>query len=173
MRLRRDSQGNYTYQYVADEEKLGELQAALADAQANLYETDKDHYKQNLNNLYDTYKEYIEKMRDLTEEYNNTQDEEERNRISFMGEQYRNSLMLEKIQEKYSNSNYYGAQLIYNAFFLCPLRKEEDIMNPLLFLEKGDYQVLYKLHQKIINVFPNKEEIEHQLKELRKYQGQD
>lgn len=98
---------------------------------------------------------------------------EERNRISFMGEQYRNSLMLEKIQEKYSNSNYYGAQLIYNAFFLCPLRKEEDIMNPLLFLEKGDYQVLYKLHQKIINVFPNKEEIEHQLKELRKYQGQD
>jgi len=81
MRLRRDSQGNYTYQYVADEEKLGELQAALVDAQANLYETDKDHYKQNLNNLYDTYKEYIEKMRDLTEEYNNTQDAEERKRI--------------------------------------------------------------------------------------------
>ena len=81
MRLRRDSQGNYTYQYVADEEKLGDLQAALADAQANLYNTDKQHYKQNLNTLYDTYKEYIEKMRDLTAEYNATQDEEERKRI--------------------------------------------------------------------------------------------
>jgi len=44
MRLRRDSQGNYTYQYVADEEKLGDLQAALADAQANLYNMDKEHY---------------------------------------------------------------------------------------------------------------------------------
>ena len=41
MRLRRDSQGNYTYQYVADEEKLGELQKALADAQNNLYNQDK------------------------------------------------------------------------------------------------------------------------------------
>ena len=99
--------------------------------------------------------------------------EKERNRESFMGEWYRNGLLQDKIQEKYSNSNYYGAQLIYNAFFLCPLRKEEDIMNPLLFLEKGDDQVLYKLHQEIIDVFPNKEGIEHQHKELIKYKGQD
>jgi len=81
MRLRRDSQGNYTYQYVADEEKLGELQQALADAQNDLYNQDKEHYKENLNTLYDTYKEYIEKMKDLTTEYNATQDEEERKRI--------------------------------------------------------------------------------------------
>jgi hypothetical protein len=58
MRLRRDSQGNYTYQYVADEEKLSDLQSALADAQANLYNMDKEHYQQNLNDIYDTYKDY-------------------------------------------------------------------------------------------------------------------
>lgn len=69
MRLRRDSQGNYTYQYVADEEKLDELEAALEDAQNNLYNQDKEHYKQNLNALYETYKEYLEKRKALEEEY--------------------------------------------------------------------------------------------------------
>jgi len=49
MRLRRDSQGNYTYQYVADEEKLTDLQDALAEAQNNLYNMDKEHYKETLN----------------------------------------------------------------------------------------------------------------------------
>jgi len=41
MRLRRDSQGNYTYQYVADENNINNLQQQLADAQANLYNMDK------------------------------------------------------------------------------------------------------------------------------------
>ena len=77
MRLRRDSQGNYTYQYVADEEKLGDLQQALADAQNDLYNQDKEHYKENLNTLYDTYKEYLEKMQELTEEYRQAQAEAE------------------------------------------------------------------------------------------------
>ena len=77
MRLRRDSQGNYTYQYVADEEKLGDLQQALADAQNDLYNQDKEHYKENLNTLYDTYKEYLEKMQQLTEEYRQAQAEAE------------------------------------------------------------------------------------------------
>lgn len=70
MRLRRDSQGNYTYQYVADEEKLSDLQDALAKAQNDLYNTDKEHYKENLNQIYDTYKEFLERMQDLTLEYN-------------------------------------------------------------------------------------------------------
>ena len=75
MRLRRDSQGNYTYQYVADEEKLGDLQQALADAQNDLYNQDKEHYKENLNALCDTYKEFLEKMQELTEEYHQAQAE--------------------------------------------------------------------------------------------------
>ena len=86
MRLRRDSQGNYTYQYVADQEKLSDLQSALADAQSNLYNMDKEHYKENLNALYDTYKNHLEKMSDLAKEYQTTQDEEERARIKARAE---------------------------------------------------------------------------------------
>ena len=109
MRLRRDSQGNYTYQYVADEEKLGELQQALADAQNDLYNQDKEHYKENLNTLYDTYKEYIEKMKDLTTEYNTTQDEEERKRIQEridLAKQYYSNMMTGLLEDNEYNQTY-------------------------------------------------------------------
>ena len=105
MRLRRDSQGNYTYQYVADEEKLNDLQSALADAQANLYNTDKQHYKQNLNNLYDAYKDYIKKMRQLTAAYNATQDEEERARIQARIDLLKDSTA--KLMQGFTEDNQY------------------------------------------------------------------
>ena len=115
MRLRRDSQGNYTYQYVADEQKLGELQSALADAQANLYNTDKQHYKQNLNNLYDAYKDYIEKMKDLTEEYNKTQDEEERKRIQNRIDLLKDSTA--KLMSGLTEDNEYLLNYLNSSFF--------------------------------------------------------
>ena len=114
MRLRRDSQGNYTYQYVADEEKLSDLQQALADAQNDLYNTDKQHYKENLNQLYDTYKEYMEKMKDLTAEYNATQDEEERARI-----QKRIDLLNASYEQMYAGlteDNKYNIQYLTQSF---------------------------------------------------------
>ena len=116
MRLRRDSQGNYTYQYVADEQKLGDLQSALADAQANLYNMDKEHYTQNLNNLYDAYRDYLDKMRDLTEEYNKTQDAAERariqNRIDLLRQsssQLMDGLLEDNdFAQKYLNQSWFG-----------------------------------------------------------------
>ena len=84
MRLRRDSQGNYTYQYVADEEKLSDLEESLANAQQNLYNLDKEHYKQNLNTITDTWKEFLQKNNALAEEYAKAYaagDEEEMQRI--------------------------------------------------------------------------------------------
>ena len=115
MRLRRDSQGNYTYQYVADEEKLGDLQAALADAQANLYNMDKEHYTQNLNTLYDAYKDYIDKMRELTEEYNSTQDKEQRARIQGRIDLLREST--NKLMQGLTEDNRYALQYLNESFF--------------------------------------------------------
>jgi len=37
LRLRRDSQGNYTYQYTADEDATRQAQQELADAENSLY----------------------------------------------------------------------------------------------------------------------------------------
>lgn len=115
MRLRRDSQGNYTYQYVADEQKLSELQAALDDAQTNLYNQDKEHYKQNLNELYDTYKDYIDKMRQLTQEYNQTQDEEERARIQARMDLLKQST--NQLMQGLTQDNEYALRYLNQSFF--------------------------------------------------------
>ena len=69
MRLRRDSQGNYTYQYVADEEKLDDLQQKLADAQLNLYQSDKQHYIKNLNEIQQATEDYAQRRKQLEMEY--------------------------------------------------------------------------------------------------------
>jgi ribosomal protein S13 len=52
LRLRRDSQGNYRYQYVADEEEVQKAQENLANAYNELYNFDKERYKNNLNDAY-------------------------------------------------------------------------------------------------------------------------
>jgi len=44
MRLRRDSQGNYRYEYVADTEDIADKQQDLLDAQNDLYNFDKERY---------------------------------------------------------------------------------------------------------------------------------
>ena len=48
MRLRRDSSGNYSYQFVADDESVSKAQQELDQAQNELYNMDKDEYRNRL-----------------------------------------------------------------------------------------------------------------------------
>lgn len=65
MRLSRDSQGNWSYNYVADEESVASKQQELLDAQNSLYELDKNKYQENLNEIYTMYNEWQQKIIDL------------------------------------------------------------------------------------------------------------
>lgn len=67
LRLRRDSQGNYTYQYVADEDEIGKLEEELAAAQNELYNFDLEQYKDKLGQLYDVYEEFQDKMKEAAQ----------------------------------------------------------------------------------------------------------
>ena len=67
MRLRRDTQGNYTYQFVADDEQVSQLQDELGDLYNSLYNLDVDQYKENLNQLQDIYVEFQEKMKEAAQ----------------------------------------------------------------------------------------------------------
>lgn len=58
MRLKRDSQGNYSYEYVADDNDIAEAQDALNSAMNDLYNFDKAAYKANLNELLGAWKEF-------------------------------------------------------------------------------------------------------------------
>jgi hypothetical protein len=62
LRLRRDTQGNYRYQYVADDEAVNEAENKLKEAYNSLYNFDKERYLDNLNEALDVWNEYQEKM---------------------------------------------------------------------------------------------------------------
>ena len=62
MRLRRDAQGNYSYQFVSDEESISQAQKDLAEAQNELYNLDVNQYKQNQDDIYSATQEFLQKM---------------------------------------------------------------------------------------------------------------
>ena len=62
MRLRRDSQGNYRYEYTTDGDQVGQLQSELNDMYNSLYNFDKSKYQDNLNQMYSVWVEFQEKM---------------------------------------------------------------------------------------------------------------
>lgn len=62
LRLRRDSQGNYTYQYTADQDAISSIQQEISDLYNQLYNLDKDEYRNNLDELYSVWVEFQEKM---------------------------------------------------------------------------------------------------------------
>lgn len=87
MRLRRDSQGNYSYQFVADEDSIAQAQQDLLAAQNDLYNFDKDKYKENLNEIYEYYVEFQQKYADIMSDMSLT-DEERQERAKLLQEQY-------------------------------------------------------------------------------------
>ena len=62
MRLRRDSQGNYSYQYTADEDETSKLESELSNLYNQLYNFDKEQYISNLDEMYTIWEEYQQKM---------------------------------------------------------------------------------------------------------------
>lgn len=87
MRLRRDSQGNYSYQFVSDEDSIAQAQQDLLAAQNDLYNFDKEKYKENLNEIYEYYVEFQQKYADIMSDMSLT-DEERQERAKLLQEQY-------------------------------------------------------------------------------------
>ena len=87
MRLKRDANGNYSYQFVSDEDAVRQAQQELADAQNSLYNFDKDAYKNNLNDMYSTWNEFQEKVAQAYKDYADDQDALQEH-IALLQEQY-------------------------------------------------------------------------------------
>lgn len=68
LRLRRDSQGNYTYQYTSDEQQLDKTKDELAKAKNDLWNlTVKENEKQ-AKDSFDLIKEYLKKIKEVYED---------------------------------------------------------------------------------------------------------
>ena len=75
LRLRRDSQGNYTYQYTADTEAMNKAEQELADARNSLYNSDKAAYVDNLSAIQKSANELKDKLEDIWKDQNLSEEE--------------------------------------------------------------------------------------------------
>ena len=94
LRLRRDSQGNYSYQYTSDESQIAEAQNSLRQAQVSLYNLDKTALKNNLNETYSLQAEFMSKLQDLYNQYPEWTEEAEQKRqllIEYYGQLINNN----------------------------------------------------------------------------------
>ncbi len=101
MRLRRDSQGNYTYQYVANDDKIAEAEAKIEDLYNQLYNFDKERYNAVLNDAYNAWNEYQQKMAEAAM-INDPQQRAEREML--IQEEY--DQLLTQIEQDYQISRY-------------------------------------------------------------------
>lgn len=92
MRLRRDAQGNYSYQFVSDEDSVAAAAQELAEAQNSLYNLDKNAYKSNLDEIYEVYQDYMQKVKALYEDQS-LSDEEREERRAKLTEDYNNAIL--------------------------------------------------------------------------------
>ena len=69
LRLRRDTQGNYSYQYTANEDDILKAEGDLGIAQNNLYNIDKERIDSLPQMLMDAENEYVEKMSEIRSKY--------------------------------------------------------------------------------------------------------
>lgn len=97
MRLRRDANGNYSYQYVANQDQVSKAQQELADTQNDLYNFDKDAYQKNLDDLVQMWKDYRDK-------------EEEIRQDSSLSEEKRKELLLDLEKQYCQQSEAYTEQ---------------------------------------------------------------
>ena len=87
MRLKRDSQGNYSYEYVADNGAVDDAQANLAQAQNDLYNFDKDQYKSNLEDMLSAWKDFQSDYKDILED-TSLAEQDKIEKLALLREQY-------------------------------------------------------------------------------------
>lgn len=87
MRLRRDANGNYSYQFVADTDEVEKRQQELLAAQKELYNFDKDAYNNNLNEMYTIWNDFQQKTQETFIRYKDNETERER-QLQLLREEY-------------------------------------------------------------------------------------
>ena len=65
MKLMRDTNGNWSYQYVADEDNIAEKQQELSDAMYKFYELSDKAYQENLESIQKLNQEYFDKAEEI------------------------------------------------------------------------------------------------------------
>ena len=164
MRLRRDSQGNYTYQYTADEEQVSKLQGEMSDLYQQLYDLDANEYKNNLDQLQSVWIAFQEDMK-AAEQIND--EEAKQARKLLLTEQYGkliNDIVAhdETVKQNLYESTMSGLLDLYNSNELNYENMTsnqqamlDQFLNDQEALTTGAYNNLFQLYDDSILKFKN------------------
>ena len=123
LRLKRDSQGNYSYEYAADQDNIAEAQQNLAQAQNSLYNFDKERYQSNLNDILSAWKDFQSEYKDIVLDASLTEEEKVRE-LALLREEY-GEYINDKTEENLNIRN----NLMESAFADIAALYEEDVAN--------------------------------------------
>lgn len=144
MRLRRDSQGNYSYQYTSDNEQTAALQDELSQLYNDLYNLDKGQYTNNLDTIYNLWTEYQQKMAEAAK-INDPEARLEREKLltEYYGELL-NNLALDNtdIRTNLSESAFLEVQELFDESYA---NQEDLVMNQLVPLWDSGIQEMINL----------------------------
>ena len=157
LRLRRDSQGNYRYEYVTDDDEVSKLKQEIDSLYNALYNFDLDRYKENLEQAYDAWEEMQSKIYDIYQD--TTLSEEQRNqKIALLQEQYGeliNSIVAENevIKLNLQESTYIELDRMYGeniSHFEEMTLAQQELVNMLAGDSVAAYQAMSQEQQAII-----------------------
>lgn len=109
MKLVRDTSGNWTYQYVADDEDVLNKQQELLDSYNNLYKIADEAYKHAMELAMEMYEEYKDKIKEIAEDIT-LSEEEKMIKIKELQNKY-----LPEIQAAMENAKIYEQETIMAA----------------------------------------------------------
>lgn len=130
MRLRRDSQGNYTYQYVADEDNIAEKTQEYMNALEEYRNMAKEGLRDVLDEMNDVYSEWEDKVREAFERFgSDTEAFKERIEVlqeEYFGEHGKMSLLAQEANDRISDTYVSGiaeATEMYNVLGETAMQK--------------------------------------------------
>ena len=87
MKVTRDEEGNWTYQYVADDSDVESKRQELLDAYNELYQLSSDAYEENLEAMMNLKEEYLERAKEIAKDTTLTE-EEKKEKLDELNAEY-------------------------------------------------------------------------------------
>ena len=149
MKLTRNEQGNWSYQYVADEQDVATKRQELLDMYNDLYQLASDAYEANLNSLQELQQKYIDNAKEIYENENITEEERQQQLLELREwylEQYR--LLSEENQLYRNDLATSGAALLLEIYeqdqeaYQAMTENERELVDALVNANIDDYMDL-------------------------------
>lgn len=155
MKLTRGADGNWSYQYVADEENVSAKQQELSDAYQNLYQLSKDAYQSNIDSIVQLQTDFLQSVKEISDNQVWTT-EVKAQKMAELEQRYYDDL--ETLTEE--NALYRNDMELSSALVLMDLRNQDEANYEAM--TEHEKELVDMLHDKNINSYQDMADIDEQ-----------